>query len=279
MKTKYVVLVDCSDQKGLVHKITGVLYRHGLNVEHQDEFVQQSSKHFFMRTEVSGTTEPEKIRQEIKSTLPKDANVCVRPRGGKNIIILATKEPHCLGDILLRHSYGELEANISAVISNYPELERLVSRFDVPYYLVPHETSTREEHERRVRHIVEEYAADFLVLAKYMRILSRDFVEAFPARIVNIHHSFLPAFAGAKPYQQAFDRGVKIIGATAHFVTDCLDEGPIIAQEVIPVDHTKTVLDMKKAGRNVEQLVLANALKLVLEDRVFVHRNRTIVFD
>ncbi|MDD4891033.1 MAG: formyltetrahydrofolate deformylase, partial [Phycisphaerae bacterium] len=160
-------------------------------------------------------------------------------------------------------------------------LAPLARRFDIPFHVVSHEGIERAEHEARVRAVLdkEKLSPEYLVLAKYMRVLSADFVRAYERRIVNIHHSFLPAFAGANPYRQAFDRGVKIIGATAHFVTPDLDGGPIIAQDVIPVDHTHAAADMADAGRDVEKLVLAKALRLVLEDRVFVSGNRTIIFD
>ena len=165
------------------------------------------------------------------------------------------------------------------MISNRPDLGKLVERFEVPFHLIPHQDIDRNTHESQVIDVLGEYACDHVVLAKYMRILSADFVDRFAGRMVNIHHSFLPAFVGANPYGQAFQRGVKIIGATAHFVTNDLDEGPIIAQNVIPIDHTHSAADMAQAGRDVEKTVLARALKLVFEDRVFVSGNRTVIFD
>ncbi|HZV33868.1 MAG TPA: formyltetrahydrofolate deformylase, partial [Verrucomicrobiae bacterium] len=197
----------------------------------------------------------------------------------KRIVVLVSKEHHCLGDILVRHAFGELNAEVLAVIGNHAVLEPLVARFNLPFHHLSHEMLSRTEHEAELLKIISRLNPDYLVLAKYMRVLSPEFVNRFPARIVNIHHSFLPAFAGAKPYQQAFERGVKVIGASAHFVTEKLDEGPLIVQQVIPVDHTHTARDLSQAGRDVEQMVLARALRLVFEDRVFLCGNRTIIFD
>jgi formyltetrahydrofolate deformylase len=193
-------------------------------------------------------------------------------------VVLATKEHHALGDLLIRNFYQELKAEIVAVVSNHEYLRDLVAKFGIPYHYVAHQGLEREEHEGRVLEIIDGYQPEYLVLAKYMRVLSPNFVDCYRGRIINIHHSFLPAFVGAKPYHQAYERGVKIIGATAHFVSDDLDEGPIIAQDVIPVDHTFSAEEMIGAGRDVEKTVLAKALKLVFEDRVFINGNKTVVF-
>ena len=274
-----VLLVECADRRGLVHAITGVLLRHGLNVVGNHEFVDRGSARFFMRTEFDGAVEVEKLKAELHQCLPADAIIRLSDLTPKRIVVLASKEHHCLGDILIRHAFGELNAQVLAVISNHPVLETLVTRFNLPFHYLSHESLTREAHEAEVLKVIDRLQPDYLVLAKYMRVLTPDFVKRFPARILNIHHSFLPAFVGAKPYQQAFDRGVKVIGASAHFVTENLDEGPIIVQQVIPVDHTHTALDLSQAGRDVEQMVLARAMKLVFEDRVFLCGNRTVIFD
>ena len=192
---------------------------------------------------------------------------------------MATKELHALGDILIRHESGELEANILAVVSNYDALESLVNKFDVPYVTVSHENLERHEHERKILESLSAFKdVDYIVLAKYMRILTPEFVDVYKDKIINIHHSFLPAFIGANPYKQAYDRGVKIIGATAHFVNNNLDEGPIIAQEVKHIDHSYGWRDMQRLGRDVEKIVLSRALKLALEDRIFVYANKTVIF-
>lgn len=274
-----VLLIDCPDEKGLVYRITGVLFDHGLNIISNQEFVDQGSEYFFMRTAFEGSETPGKVMEDLKKALPGDASIRHASVGDRSIVVMATSEPHCVGDLLLRHNYGEISAKIEAVISNHESLAPLTEAFGIPFHHINHQDKSREEHESEIAGVLAEYNPDYLVLAKYMRIFTPEFITGFPDRIVNIHHSFLPAFTGASPYRQAFDRGVKIIGATAHFVTDDLDEGPIISQDVIPVNHTYSASEMAQAGRDVEKIVLAKALKLVLEERVFIHNNRTIVFE
>ena len=274
----YTLLIDCIDRKGLVHSITGVLLQHDLNIVKQGEFVSDDL-HFFMRTVFSGAFDTETLTRDLGHVLPDNTKIQLSPRSPKSIVICVTKEAHCLGDLLIRHTYGDLNARIAAVIGNRTRLSELVSRFDIPFHHVSADGISREDHEEEVLKLVRSYQPDYLVLAKYMRLLTPRFTAQFPNRMINIHHSFLPAFVGARPYRQAFKRGVKIIGATAHFVTDQLDEGPIIAQDVVRIDHSKSVRDMTRSGQNVETSVLADALRLVFEDRVFVHGNRTIIFD
>ncbi len=218
------------------------------------------------------------ITTKLKAILPCGASIALKREAKKSLVILATKENHCLGDLLLRQESGELNAQIKAVIANRNDLASLVERFNIPFFWVDSDGVSREAHEARLREIIDKFSPDLLALAKYMRILSPEFVEAYAGRIINIHHSFLPAFVGANPYKQAHKRGVKIIGATAHFVTNALDEGPIIAQDIIHINHTYSWRDMQKAGRDVEKAVFAHALDLVLNDRVFVSGNKTIVF-
>jgi formyltetrahydrofolate deformylase len=275
----HVLLVDCDDRRGLVHAITGVLLQHGVNVVGNQEFVDRGTARFFMRTEFDGAVVAGQIEAEVRRALPAKASVRLSDLKPKRIVVLASKEHHCLGDILIRHAFGELNAQVLAVLSNHTALGSLVAKFDLPFHCISHEALTREAHEAKLLKVIEQLEPDYLVLAKYMRVLTTDFVRRFPARMVNIHHSFLPAFVGARPYQQAFDRGVKVIGASAHFVTERLDEGPIIVQQVIPVDHTHTAHNLSQAGRDVEQTVLARALRLVFEDRVFLCGNRTVIFD
>lgn len=274
-----VLLVECDDRRGLVHAITGVLLRHGVNVVGNQEFVDRSSARFFMRTEFDGTVSEPALLTELRAVVPAGACVQLSDCRPKRIVVLVSKEHHCLGDILIRHAYGELNAEVVGVIGNHPTLAPLAARFQLPFHYVDHVGLSREEHETALLQLIEPLSPDYLVLAKFMRILSAGFVRHYPARILNIHHSFLPAFVGARPYQQAFDRGVKVIGASAHFVTEKLDEGPLIVQQVIPVDHTHTAQDLAQAGRDVEQMVLARALRLVFEDRVFLCGNRTVIFD
>ncbi len=278
MSTQARVLIDCQDAKGLVYKISKVFYDMHLNIDNNREFVDKESDKFFMRTVVDGEFEVQKLQQELRAILPKNADLKVVLPKRKKIVLMVTKESHALGDILMRYVDGELNADIEAVIGNYDILEPLVRKFNIPFFHISADGLTREEHEELMMQVLDKIEFDYIVLAKYMRILTPNFVSKYPQRIINIHHSFLPAFIGANPYKQAYQRGVKIIGATAHFVTDDLDEGPIITQDVIPVNHRFDWQDMQRAGRNVEKIVLSRALDLVLHDRVFVHGNKTIVF-
>lgn len=275
----HLLLVDCPDQPGLVSHITGALFEAGFNIVSNHEFVDLGARHFFMRTAFDGSGAPEAVAAALRQRLPAGATVRLADLAPRRIVVLATREPHCLGDLLLRDAAGDLPAHIAAVVSNHAALGTLVGRFGVPFHHVPHEGTTREAHEAAVLDVIAGYAPDFLVLAKYMRVLTPAFVARWAGRILNIHHSFLPAFIGARPYQQAFERGVKIIGATAHIVTDDLDTGPIIAQDVLPVTHAHTAADMARAGRDVEKIVLARALTLLLEERVFLHDDRAVVFE
>ncbi|MEA3330128.1 MAG: formyltetrahydrofolate deformylase [Campylobacterota bacterium] len=277
--SQYRVLIDADDEKGLVHKISTIFYKNDLNILSNSEFVDKENNKFFMRSLLDGEIELSKFKKSLYNVLPKNSTVEVIEPKKKNIIIMATKEMHALGDILIRHEAGELEANILAVISNYDKLESLVSKFNIPYITISHEGYERSEHENEVMKSIDSFEdVDYIVLAKYMRILTPRFVEAYEDKIINIHHSFLPAFIGANPYKQAYDRGVKIIGATAHFVNNNLDEGPIIAQEIIHVNHAYSWRDMQRSGRDVEKIVLSRALKLALEDRIFVYANKTVIF-
>ncbi len=275
---KYVLKIKCSDAKGLISKISTVLYENDLNIEKNNEFVDSENGKFFFRARIEGLIESQKIVYQLKKLMPSDAKITLLKKIKKKIIVMATKESHCLGDILLKHDSGELNANILAVVSNYDELRPLCEKFCIKYHFIPSEEIDRVQHEANVLEVLSKYDMDYLVLAKYMRILSEDFVYKYAQKIINIHHSFLPAFIGANPYKQAYQRGVKIIGATAHFVNNNLDEGPIIAQDVIPVNHEQNWRDMQLAGRNVEKTVLSNALDLVFDDRIFVHANKTIIF-
>ena len=276
-----IVLVDCPDEVGLIHRITGVLQGRQLNIESNHEFVDAATKHFFFRAEVAPAAAPvpaAELRAGLAAVLPAAARVRVTREERRPIVVCATREPHCLGELLLLDAVGELPGRIVAVVANHDDLRGLVERFGVPFHPVPHEGLAREAHEAALLAAIDGHAPEYVVLARYMRVLSAAAIARYPDRIVNIHHSFLPAFAGASPYRQAFARGVKLIGATAHFVTEELDAGPIIAQDVTAVDHTDTPERMAQAGRDVEKLVLARAVRLVLEERVFLHGGRTVVF-
>jgi formyltetrahydrofolate deformylase len=274
-----IIKINCTDEKGLIHRITGILYSRSLNVTQTSEFVDETANRFFMRVSFTGDTELENLGKELVSVLPAHAEVEIIKPGKKKVLILVTREHHCLGDLIIKSVYQDLPFDICGVIGNHETLKPLCEKFDIPFHFEPTAELTRPEHEAKLNVIISNYQPDLLVLAKYMQILTPDFTSRYPGRIINIHHSFLPAFVGANPYRQAFERGVKIIGATAHFVTDDLDEGPIICQEVISVNHSHSVKEMSRAGKEVEKAVLAKALKLVLEDRVFIYQNKTILFD
>ncbi|MBN2815910.1 MAG: formyltetrahydrofolate deformylase [Campylobacterales bacterium] len=277
--SQYRILIDANDEKGLVHKVSSVFYGFDLNILSNSEFVDKESNKFFMRSVVDGDVNKKELTKAVKEILPEGSSVNVIEPKKKNIVLMATKELHALGDILIRHEAGELEANILAVISNYDTLESLVNKFDIPYITISHEGLERLDHETQIIETINSFEdVDYIVLAKYMRILTPRFVEAFENKIINIHHSFLPAFIGANPYKQAYDRGVKIIGATAHFVNNNLDEGPIIEQDVIHIDHAYSWQEMQRSGRDVEKVVLSRALKLALEDRIFIYANKTVIF-
>jgi len=278
MANRARVLIDCKDQKGLVFKISKIFYDFDLNIVSNREFVDKKSGHFFMRSVITGDFDAKELEDKIKSVVDGNAIIKVAEPAKKNIILMATKESHALGDILIRYLDGELDANIIAVIANRDKLRSLVERFNIPFIYINADGLERQEHEALVLKELKKYNYNYIVLAKYMRILTQDFVAQNRGKIINIHHSFLPAFIGANPYKQAYERGVKIIGATAHFVTDDLDEGPIISQDVINVNHRFDWKDMQQAGRDVEKIVLSRALKLVLEDRVFIYGNKTVVF-
>ena len=275
----HILLINCSDRKGLIYSITKVLFDHGVNIIRNGEFVDHDNSHFYMRTEFSGAFDTGNLIQDLRATLPENAGIRLTGRRKKTTVVLATKEHHCLGDLLVRNEFGDLNAQILAVVSNHEKLRKLTEQANVPFHYISHENISREEHEAKVLNIIDQYNPEYVILAKYMRILTPAFINKFPSRIINIHHSFLPAFIGANPYKQAFKRGVKIIGATAHFVNEQLDEGPIIAQNVIPVDHTYDDEDMATAGRDVEKNVLSYALKLVFDEKVIVTGNKTVIFD
>lgn len=276
--SKYVITIQSDDQKGLVYKVTEILYNTGLNVEKNNEFVDKENNKFFMRTEVSGELEIDILKNQILNILPENSSVNILQQRKKDVIIMVTKESHCLGDILMRCYAGDLDINIVSIISNHNSLKDIADKFNIPFYFISHENLSREEHEEKVSAVINEFTFDYIVLAKYMRILNPKFVEQYKEKIINIHHSFLPAFIGANPYKQAYERGVKIIGATAHFVNESLDEGPIIFQNTITVDHSYSWKDMQKAGRDVEKLVLSKALELAVNDRIFIYKNKTVIF-
>ena len=274
-----IIVIQCNDQIGLVAIISSVMVKAQLNIVSLREHVDKGANKFYLRLEVDHYNDPIVLEQELRNVLPANAEVTINPKPLKKVIILVTKEYHCLADILIRNSFGTLGGEVQCVIGNHETLREICTRFDIPFHLVSHEQKSKEEFEEELTQAITRYESNYIVLAKFMRILSAEFVERFALQLINIHHSFLPAFIGSNPYRQAFERGVKLIGATAHFVTNELDQGPIIAQQTISVNHAFTANDMMKAGKEVETSVLIKALKLVFEDRVFVCENKTVVFE
>ena len=277
---KYILKIYSEDEKGLIYRISDVIFKFGLNIAKNHEFVDHEVNKFFYRAEIHTDEDIDKcaLTGLLSAMLGSKAHIELIEAKKKNIIIMATKETHCLGDLLIKNYSKEINANILSVIANYDDLRDLVEKFGIKFHCVEAGDLERLEHEKKVLEVLKEYDIDYIVLAKYMRILSPNFVNAYKKKIINIHHSFLPAFIGANPYKQAFERGVKIVGATAHFVNNDLDEGPIITQDIIRVNHEMNWKEMRVAGRNVEKNVLASALELVFDDRVFVYNNKTVIF-
>jgi formyltetrahydrofolate deformylase len=279
------MLISCPDRPGIVAAVSQFLYEQGANIVSSDQYTMNpEGGMFFIRIEFD--------LQDLDRELPKLQEDFVRVADRfqmkwhifrasrkKRIAIFVSKEDHCLLELLWQWQAGDLDAEIAMVISNHPDMRQLVESFDIPYHHIPVTPETKAEAERQQLEKMHEGKVDLVVLARYMQIISPRFIEFFPNRIINIHHSFLPAFVGGKPYQQAYDRGVKIIGATAHYVTEELDGGPIIEQDVQRVSHRDDVASLKRIGRNIERTVLARAVKWHLEDRIIVYQNKTVVFN
>ena len=274
-----VIVIQCKDKVGLVADIAGVMAKHQVNITSMREFVDAEDGEFFARLVAEPGFDISVIKDALKNILPADADIKINPTLHKKVVLLVTKEYHCLSDILVRNHFKTLGASVEAVIGNHPDLQNICERFEVPFFYISHEGKDKISFEGEIINKIKEYEYDFIVLAKFMRILSPSFIAEFPNQIINIHHSFLPAFIGASPYKQAHYRGVKLIGATAHFVTNQLDEGPIIVQQTIPVNHTFTVSDMVRAGKEIETSVLIKALHFAFENRVLVFGNKTVVFE
>jgi formyltetrahydrofolate deformylase len=283
-RTTAILLLSCPDQKGIVAAVSGFIAQHNGNILDADQYSIQPENMLFMRVEwdMDGFTIP---RDELKDAIAP----LVKRFGMKwtihfsdympKMAIFVSRHVYCFHDLILRHRMGEFRAEISLVISNHPDMEPLADLFGLSYRHYPITPENRREQERKEIVELERIGIDLIVLARYMQILSDGFVGRYPGRIINIHHSFLPAFAGGSPYRQAYDRGVKIIGATSHYVTEKLDEGPIITQDVIQITHKDSVDTMKLKGKDLERTVLSKAVRLHLEHRILVYGSKTIIFD
>ena len=276
--------VSCPDRKGIVAALAQLLYGHGVNILASDQHTDCETGQFFQRIHFDAGemhTDDVALESGVREVAERfQMQSALRwASERKRVAIFVSRYDHCLYDLLWRNGAGELDCEIALVVSNHPDLEGLAGQFGIPYHVFPITADTKAEQEARERDLLESEGVDVIVLARYMQVLSADFVSRFPARIINIHHSFLPAFMGGKPYHKAYGRGVKLIGATAHYATTDLDEGPIIDQDVIRASHRDSVDDLVRKGRDVERTVLARALRWHLEDRVLVHGNKTVVFD
>jgi formyltetrahydrofolate deformylase len=284
MPNTAILLIACPDQRGLVASIADFVYRHGGNILHADEHGDLESDRFLMRVEFDPSEFDIDLSRfaEIFSPIAERfamhwrlAQSGYRPK----MVILVSKYDHCLADLLYRHQSGELTCDIPLIISNHPDNHAIADFYQIPYVTVPVLKENKRDAEGNILSLLKQHAPDFIVLARYMQILSNEFVNQYPQRIINIHHSFLPAFVGAKPYHQAFERGVKLIGATSHYVTDVLDDGPIIEQDVARISHRDSLDDLLQKGRDLEKVVLSRAVRWHIENRVLLYGNKTVVFN
>jgi formyltetrahydrofolate deformylase len=278
------LLVSCPDRKGIVAALAQLLYGHGANIIDADQHTDTAVGQFFQRIVVD-LSEIHTDRVAVETAIAEVAArfaMSYRLQYGearRNVAVFVSRHGHCLYDLLWRHRLGELPCEIRVVVSNHSDLGDVAAQFQVPFHVVPVAPGDKAAAEARALALLEECSIDLVVLARYMQIVSAEFVRRYTSRIINIHHSFLPAFIGSRPYHQAQQRGVKLIGATAHYATADLDDGPIIEQDVVRISHRDGVDDLVRKGRDLEKVVLARAVRLHLEDRVLVHGNKTVVFD
>jgi formyltetrahydrofolate deformylase len=285
----FILTLSCPDRHGIVHAVTGFLAEHNFNIVDSSQFGDPTSKRFFMRvhfgtngvTESAEKVDVAQLRSSFESTAKElSMDFELNPASQKpRVLIMVSKIGHCLNDLLFRQSTSQLGIEIPLIVSNHPDFEPLAASYKIPFHHLPVTAATKQEQEGRILELVKEHNIDLIVLARYMQVLSPTICTAMSGKIINIHHSFLPSFKGAKPYHQAYDRGVKIIGATAHFVTSDLDEGPIIEQNVVRVNHGLSPKELTSEGSNVESNVLATAVKLVTQRRVLLNGHKTVVFN
>jgi formyltetrahydrofolate deformylase len=284
MKPSAILLLSCPDRQGLVAAISDFVFRHNGNILHADEHADEGSNLFLMRVEFDPANFDIPLADFSKHFSPIAEKFEMRWRLARSdyrprMVILVSKYDHCLVDLLYRHKSGELACDIPLIISNHPDNQPIADFYQIPFVVVPVTKDKKAEAESRILDLITRNNFDFLVLARYMQVLSNEFVQRFPQRIINIHHSFLPAFVGAKPYHQAFTRGVKLIGATSHYVTEVLDDGPIIEQDVIRISHRDSSDDLLQKGRDLEKVVLSRGVRWHIENRVLLYGNKTVVFN
>ena len=284
MKNSATLLITCPDTKGIVAAIADFLYQHNANILHADQHQDAENSLFLMRVEwdlkdfsldeasfaaaFQGIAKTYKMTWELKLAKHK-----------LRMAIMVSQYDHCLADLLHRHKNNELQCEIPLIISNHLDVQKLAEFYGIPFFHIPVERDKKKEAEAEQFALFDKLQVDFIVLARYMQILSEDFVKRYPQRVINIHHSFLPAFIGARPYHRAFDRGVKLIGATSHYVTEVLDEGPIIEQDIDRISHRDQVEDLIQKGRDLERIVLSKAVRCHIENRILIYANKTVIFD
>ena len=279
------LLLYCPDKQGILAEVTDFITVNKGNIIYLDQYVDHAENVFFMRIswDLDGFLIPkEKIEDYFNTLYAQKYQMTFRLyfSGTKpKMAIFVSKMSHCLYDMLARYTAGEWNVEIPLIISNHPELEHIGRRFEIPFYVFPINKENKEEQERAEMELLAKHQVNFIVLARYMQIISERMIEAFPNRIINIHHSFLPAFIGAKPYHAAFERGVKIIGATSHYVTTELDAGPIIEQEIVRITHKDTIADLVNKGKDLEKIVLSRAVQKHIERKVLVYKNKTVIFN
>ena len=284
MKNTATLLITCPDQKGIVAAIADFLFRHNANILHSDQHQDAESNLFLMRVEwdLSGAAiQADDFSRHFGPIAERFQMQWQLKRSQKRtrMAIMVSQYDHCLADLLHRHQSGELACEIPLVISNHRDTERLAGFYGIPFHYIEVTKDTKAEAEARQFALFEQHQIDLIVLARYMQILSPDFVQRYPRRIINIHHSFLPAFIGARPYHRAYERGVKLIGATSHYVTEVLDEGPIIEQDIARISHRDQVEDLIQKGRDLERIVLSRAVRWHIENRILPYANKTVIFD
>ncbi|MFM2073867.1 MAG: formyltetrahydrofolate deformylase [Pseudomonadota bacterium] len=281
MNPAYVLTLSCADRPGIVHAVSGFLLQHGGNIEEAAQYNDHDTGLFFMRVQFAcANLSPDALRTALAEFAPSfGLRWALHPLSEPvRTVLLVSKEGHCLNDLMFRWKSGLLRLDIRAIVSNHRDFYQLAASYNVPFHHIPVTAATKAQDEAKQLDIIRSEGADLVVLARYMQILSNDLCQALSGKAINIHHSFLPSFKGAKPYYQAHDRGVKLIGATAHYVTADLDEGPIIEQDVARVDHSLTVEDLTAIGRDTESQVLARAVKWHSEHRVLLNGHKTVVF-
>ncbi|MFT4148173.1 MAG: formyltetrahydrofolate deformylase [Micrococcaceae bacterium] len=278
--SSWILTLQCPDRVGLVHRATGIISDSQGTVTELRQFNNTDNSKFFMRIEFTTPATEKDLRAQFdKLAKDIDAQWALYPADTKvKTLVMVSKDAHCLNDLLFRHRSGQLPLEIPAIASNHNDLEPLAKFYGIPFYHIPITAETKAEAEKTLRDLVSQHNVELVVLARYMQILSEELCEDMQGNIINIHHSFLPSFKGARPYKQAYDRGVKMIGATAHYVTSDLDEGPIIAQDAQSVDHNASVERLMELGRDTEALTLSRAVKLHAERRILLDGHRTIVF-